>query len=79
MLVQVLVVGDRWVDGGPVDGSVEDLSVGRWSVVGRSVENPFVGWQSVLCRWWFCNTLFGLWVCYLFKINPINAPTHKHI
>ena len=55
-VVQVYMIGDRWVDGGPlggsagwwsvVDGSVEDLSLGRWFVVRRSI----VGgrWSMVL-------------------------------
>ena len=30
-----------------VDGSVEHLSVDRWSVVGESVEDLLVGWRSV--------------------------------
>ena len=33
----------RWRTCRWVGGSVEDLSVGQWSVVGRSVEKLFVG------------------------------------
>ena len=32
--------------------SVEDLSVGRWSVVGRTVKNLSEGRWSVFGGWW---------------------------
>ena len=60
------LVGGRWVDGGPigdsgVGGSVDDLSVDRWLVVGELVEEvSVVGGEpvggSVVGGRWFCNT-----------------------
>ena len=53
LMVHVLVDGGRWVNGGPfggsvVSGSVEDLSVCRWSAVGGLVEKLSVGRWTVL-------------------------------
>ena len=39
-----------------VGGSVEDLSLGQWSVVGGSAKDLSVGWWSVVCGGWFFNT-----------------------
>ena len=56
----------RWVGGQWVDSNIVGRLVVRWLVVGESVEDVSVGWWSVVGGrwvgegpvdgWWFCNT-----------------------